>query len=277
MPYRTTFLMQITTAPPDLNDAGAHIAGWSESHWSATAPDPASRGFGNLMRRRAALLPVQGRIVGYRIASYTFTGNRMLPGPVTTGHSQATGGSGQVTDVPQMALDCSTATAGGNSSRFSLRGIPDSCVSGGEYNPLLTFKVALDSYFTLLVSQGYGLAGRDLTQPSFKVKSIANGILTTDGTVTLFPGVDYVRFRGVRDINGVAVSGAYQLGTSPAANQFLLQGFNTTIAVNNSGSARRDLINFYAYTEVSPARITVRKVGRPFEQYRGRRSRRRMR
>lgn len=274
MPFKYTVLLQLTTAPEDAAAASAHIAGWSESHWRNDNIDPSGPVFNDLLVARAQLLPRQAAIVGYRVGSYTLTGNKIYPGPTSTGRFRYPGGAYDC-DVPQMALQLGATSNAANSSRITLRAIPDLFVEKGEYQPGVAYRNRVTTYCGKLVSGSWGFIGRDLTQPSIRVLGVENGVLTTDGSAVIFPGVDWIRFHKVVDNNGAAITGAWALGTSPAANKFNLVGFPTNITAGPNGSVRRDLVQMFLLTSVNPSRICVRKVGRPLEQYRGRRSKRR--
>lgn len=274
MPYKYTMILQLTTAPVDAAAASAHIGGWSESHWRNDNPDPTAGPFLELMQRRANLLPAQGNVVGYRVGSYTLAGNKIYPGTTSTGRVFLPGGSFSC-DVPQMALQLNTGSSAANSSRIVLRGLPDDLVINGEYKPITAYKGAVTRFITSLTSGDWGFIGRDLTQPAIRVIKVSAGVLTTDGSSPLIAGVDWVRFHKVVDSLGNPVSGAYFIGSSPGTNQFALSGFPTDVTVGANGTIRRDIVARYNYTNVTPGRVVVRKVGRPLEQYRGRRSKRR--
>ena len=62
-----------------------------------------------------------------------------------------------------------------------------------------------------------------------------------------------------------------------AGRAFNLSNWPAGVAVKNSGSVRVDAVDNFTIIAVEPSRIVVRKVGRPFEQYRGKRSKKRVR
>jgi len=275
MPFKYTTILQLTTAPTIADAASAHIGGWSESHWRNDNPDPAGGAFLNLMQKRAILLPAQAAIVGYRVGSYTLTGNKIYPAGTSTGRIFLPGGTIDC-DVPQMALQLNSGSNAANSSRIVLRGLPDDLVKNGEYAPFSGYKNALTQFITSLRTNDWGFIGRDLTQPAIRVLGIAGGVLITDGSNAILPGADWVRFNKVVDVNGKPVSGSFFVASSPSANHFVLTGLDNTIVAGPNGTVRRDIVARFNYSNITPGRVVVRKVGRPLEQYRGRRSKRRV-
>jgi hypothetical protein len=276
MAYKYTMLFQVTTNPEDLGVANPHTGGWSESFWRNDLIDRTNPILTRLFQARARLLSGRASMVGYRIAQYTLNGNKAYPGSANTGRLQFPGPSTVETDIPQMALDCTGATAGQNTSRFSIRNIPDGIVLQGEYQPTPTYKGFVTQYLNTLVSDQWSMIGRDFDQPSYRVVSVDGGRATFAAGNNFATG-DYVRMFRVRDTQGRAISGAFLLEpTTPPSTDFLLQGWPQGRIVTNSGTARRDIINVFRFTLCAASRISIRKVGRPFEQYRGRRSRRRV-
>jgi len=274
MPFRYTMLLQMTTDPADRAAASPHTGGWSESHWRNDLVPPTGSVFTDLLSKRALLLPKQSSIVGYRISTYTIAQAKLLPGPVSTGRVLLPGSNLQQADVPQMALEMGASTNAANSSRFSLRGTPDNQVQFGEYQPDSFYKTKVTNFSNSLVDGGWALLGRDLTQGSYRVFSIIAGLLTVDPALVAFADLSYIRLRKVKDTSGNPVIGSFAVSAVVAAGKYQLAGFDPTIVVGFSGTARRDLLNIFTYVNVAPSRITVRKIGRPFEQYRGRRSKR---
>ena len=274
MPSRVSFLFALTTDPDDRGSASPHSAGWSESWWRTgitTSSEPAIRELG---QARARMLPLEASIIGFRIGVYTLSGNKIIPSGSSTGKLSFAGVSGAFTDLPQVALEMSGKTGGGaNVSRFTLRGIPDSIMLKGEYQPNVNFKGTLTRFTNKLISGNWNFLGRDLGQPVAQVLSIAAGVMTTDGGLGVAVG-DFVRLLRVFDGYGESVQGAYRVTVVGAGNTYTLAGFDPAIVVLNSGSARKDVVALFPFSEVEPSRATIRKVGRPFESYRGRRSKR---
>lgn len=279
MPDRLTILMQNTTNPDNPTQAIPHTGGWSESHFSTTALVAGTAKIFDLLRARAWLLPKTANIVGYRIGRYDIVGNRIKPLGAATARYQVTGNPALATDIPQMSLMFAATGAGvANTSRFAARCIPDSQVLNGEYQPATNFINLVTRYRNLLVQGGWGFVGRVLTAASNSLVSIAAGAVVVQNAAALGIVVgDYVRFYRATDDFGNPITGAFQvLAINFGTNTLTLKGFDPTIAMTlGNGLLRVDLIAFFSNSTVETVRIVPRKVGRPFESYRGRRSNRR--
>lgn len=275
MPQRLTLLMQIATNPGDRSAASPHIAGWSESWWTITPIDPTADYITSLASKRAALLPAQGSVIGYRLANYTISGNRLLPTGSSTGKLQYPGNPTRPTDLPQVALEMSGSSSGvANTSRFVLRGIPDEMMVGGEYQPSGAFKGSVTVFSNELIMRAWAFLARDLTQPNVKVLSAAGGVLRVEASTGAALN-DYVRFRRVYDDDNVPISGAFRVtNVADGGLTLTLSNFTRVVTVAN-GTVRKDLLALQLFRTINPSRAVIKKVGRPFESYRGRQSKRR--
>jgi len=270
---KCTLLFQLTTTPPDRTTASPHTGGWSETWWSQTPFSSTDVHWQELVRARALLLPEQASIVGLRFGLYTIVGNRFVPGGSTTGRLQIPGNSGAITDLPQVALEMAGSTnAGANHSRFNLRCIPDVMMQHGEYQPSNAFKRNVVSFGGKLVNGAFCFVGRDLTKPVQRVISIANNVVTVTGLLGAVVGTDSVRLLNVKDNQGNPVKGAFRIVglTGFAYTVIGLDG----VTAGESGSARVDAPVLLPFASVIANRAVVRKIGRPFEGYRGRASNR---
>jgi len=274
MPFQSTIIFQMSTAPTDRAAATVHTGGWSETFWSGSPFDATSVFFQALLTARAAMLPKQASIVGYRFANFDFVGNKIYPLGSTTGRLQKAGNAGFETDIPQMALMLSGAASGApNQSRFALKCIPDGQVLQGEYQPTTAFRAHVSNYALTVVNGAWRFIGRDLSQPSQRVQSIVGQVVTLSGLIGAVVGTDYMRLNRVHDTLGNPVTGTYRIVAHDGAGVYTVQGM-PNVTVLNSGSARVDKITTYQYASVVPSRIVTRKVGRPSEAYRGRASKR---
>lgn len=274
MAQRMTLLFSLTTNPTDRGSASPHSAGWSESWWSRLEIILTGRSIPRLASARARLLPANAAIIGFRLANYTIAGNRLKPTGSSTGKMQYMGLPGSAVDLPQVAVEMSgTARGAANQSRFSLRGVPDSVMVNGEYQPDSDYKRNMTLFCNQLTADDWAFVGRDLTQPSANVLGIVGGIVTLDGNTGVGVG-DYIRFHRVKDDDGKPIQGAYRV-TAVANGGLTLTCTNLAqIVTEANGTARWDKLNLFEFGTVQPARAVVRKVGRPFEVYRGRRSKR---
>lgn len=266
-----SLLFAVTTDPDNPADASAHSGGWSESHWSnvvgTIAVDCAT-----LAQARARLLPAEVSIIGYRVENFTVTGNKLTPNGTSSGRFQYPGSNGRNLNLPQDGVLMSGSTSGApNANRFNLRGLPDSIIQKGEYQPDPAFKGGMTNYVNTLINAQWGFLGRIKTTPSARVNSIAAGVVTLNGPVGGVANVDYLRLNRVYDNNGNPVKGTFLI-TDITGNAYTVQGLGATAVGAPSGSARIDALAFYIYNKVVPNRAVVRKIGRPFEQYRGRAS-----
>ena len=271
---RLTLLFQATTSPSDRETASPHIAGWSESWWSSIPLLSASPFIRTLAQARAALLPSGSAVIGFRIGNYEHAGNKSTPIGSATGKFLYPGLTTYNNDLPQIALEMSgTSTVSANTSRFSLRGMPDFVMVGGEYQPEPAFKGNVTRFRNLLVSDQWSFLGRDISQPAIALVSLGGGLATLAGATGAAEG-DFVRFNRVFMPDGTPIKGAFRISHIGAGNVLTLIGLPAGATAANSGTVRWDKIRLCAFKEVTVSRAVVRKVGRPFEQYRGRQSRR---
>lgn len=277
MPTRITFLFDQTTEPTDRVRASPHSGGWSESWWTSIAGGFTKSTNDLLMSKRALLLPEAASIIGLRVSDYNLVGNTLVPAGSSTQSNRFPGVIGEPCDLPQVALELSGRAAGfPNGNHLALRGIPDGVMVNGEYQPDGTFRASMAEYLRVVLINGIGFVGRDLAQPRHAVISIGGGLVRV-GPGAGFNEDDYVIFNSVRDDAGKTVKGRY-LVTAPVAppgNSYAVQGLQgRTVSVAN-GTVRKDIAKFFQYGSLVVSRAVVRKVGRPFESYRGRQSRRR--
>jgi hypothetical protein len=274
---KCTAFMQLSTAISSPNSPAHRIGGWSESWYFAGTDVNAAIGAFNYSNNpgpgwcptRAAILPYGAAIVGQRF---------QIVAP-SVGQSQSTAtqfpGNGGEADSPQQALLCKAPSVGApNIRRMILRAIPDVNITEGEYTPSSYFQGAIQTHFSVL-SQ-FQFRGRDLTQPVYKIISIsAAGAVATEGAITFTVG-QMVRVLKTVDSAGNLRGGRFQVATvGPLSTQFTL--LNWPYSASAGGSVRADAIVYPAVNAnlVLPGRIITRRVGRPFIQFRGRRSRRR--
>lgn len=274
---RQTLLMALTTDPQNRAVAAPHSGGWSESFYIAgTTPLPLTPLL-VLANARAALLATECTIVGYRSQLVTIAGNRLLPGGTGGGSLNVPGGTGNSIGAVQSALMVNLQLNGQPTTvRHRLAGMPDNNVVFGEYGGNNPYPGGLTKWFTVLQTYGAGGIVRDITgNPEARVVSLAGGILTTQSTTGAAVN-DFIILRRVRDENGLPVIGSYMV--TAIANvggtfQYTLQNPPAQTVVKPNGTCRKDALTFAAYASYTVGRVVSRKIGRPFQQYRGRRSR----
>jgi hypothetical protein len=273
MSWRAAFVIDFASAPTNLQDAAVHKGGWSESMWwdynnAPTVTGPA------WAQKRATLLPRTCRIVGMRLQQFTLVDGQFVAGATSALGIGVSGNSYWDPDLPQVSLSLKASSAGaGNVRRFNLRGVPDAQMSGGEYQPATTYKTLMTQFLDLMTSQGWSFPGKNLANASLPIIGIDAGVLKVLNAAGLQAG-NWLRFLKVRDITGKLISGRWQI-LSIAGNSITLAGFDPTIAVGHVGKVRKEEYSLKVITDIQIGRAAVKKIGRPSEGYRGRRSKRR--
>jgi hypothetical protein len=277
MPFKCTMLFEDSTnASGGANPDVTRVAGWSESWYFNGDLDGCRQAFifgagaggaRPLCAVRAACLPKSARISGQRIQQVS---------PV--GPSQSYGvsfpGGNFETDTPFMALLCGCSADGVNKARkFTVTCIPDEFVVQGEFAPSRLYNDKLRTYFNYLDGV-FSVKARDGSNPNFRLVSID----ATGKAKTLFANPfaigDVVYVTGAVDAGNNKRSGRYTvLAIFPLTNEVVLQGWNWG---QTAGGVMYLAGTLYPAVSGQPyaIRIKAKKVGRPFTQYRGRRSKR---
>jgi hypothetical protein len=276
MPHtKCTMLMQLRTNVDQPNSPISRIGGWSESWYDTNTAISAVRPpFIQLCQKRAALLPAGAAVVGQRYQQVDPVGASSSTSFSFPGNARFTTSSDVLAaDMPQNALLCAVIGASvKNTRRFTLRGLPDAVVVGGEYNPgNSAFSTALQAFFNEL--DLYWFPGRDLSAPTYPLLTIDSLGNFASEQATLFVVNQMVRVLRTKDADGRLRGGRFQVETmNPGGYTGKLAGW--TFGACKGGKLRADSM---IWAQVRPANISIgrqvtRKVGRPFTQYRGRRS-----
>lgn len=282
MPYiRETTIFQVTTAPTDLSRAIPHTGGWSENVWYFSPPGRDSE-LALMRQKRAVLLPKQAKIIGYRRAQFSITNGQLVPLGAASGSLNIPGNNLYNTDLPQVSLQIDFSAIGPvNVSHQMIRCIPDQFMAFGEYQPNGAFAGAVTQYInSLITNAAFSFIGRDLTQPLQRVQAIANGAtaLLSDISVDAVPpglAVDeMVRLIRVRDDDGNPLVGRFRV-TAITGKVVTVTPRIPGILTSPSGFIRRDVLTSFAMQNAEVKRARVKKIGRPSEGYRGRRSKQR--
>jgi hypothetical protein len=274
MPVRYSLLFSYASTPNVGTPAATRTGGWSESYWLADdAPNPTA--VAALRSARRLLLPSSCVIDGYRQQLFTLVNGVYSPGGASTVLGALVGNQSYTADVPQMALQLNASSnIYTNTRKFSIRGIPDVCVAGGEANFSAGYKGLLTSFFNAISSNVFGYPGRDLTQPVQGIAGVAGNVLTLDGAAA-FGVNDWAELIKCRTLEGVPVTGKFKVTAVAGATVTLLDFPNISGLVPTSKITRL-VQRFNPMQTIDYSRIVVRKIGRPFVQYRGRRSKRRL-
>lgn len=242
MAVRTSLIFGVTTETNQPTNSRPHSGGWSESVWSGDDTVDISD-IRALAERRSRLLPKQIQIIGYRTAKYSLENGVLTPQGANAGNFRYPGYSGWTCDMPQIGLMLSLRANLGNTSRQTIRGLPDEMVTTGEFQPTPTFLANLREYLSLLVDGQWGFIGRLLSNATARILSI-----TDAGVVTLAEAADlnennFVRLLRVRDNDGNPVTGRYRIGpVTNAGTTFTLIGYNHGVSVSSVGRIRKDQI-----------------------------------
>lgn len=284
MPSKVTMIFHQQTGDPEAVGF-VRTAGWTESVWVNTNDHtlirqlielPGGMAPNSIIHQRRRILSTTGTIRGYRIQSYNLIGQQLLPTGGMTPRSY--GGAGQAGDAdsPGLALlirmNHDTIPA---SVRLRTAGIPDGWVVGGEVGPAADL-LAIGGYIGAL-ARSFGSILIDPLQAPVVIRSITgNGVIT-----------------GVLPISGLAVNTIVKVAGSLDACRRRRGGVYViteignpagTIKINGwqwgpttGGKVRRHVRGFYQFSATGSdwLKNIVRKVGAPFDQFRGRRSSRR--
>jgi hypothetical protein len=244
------------------------VGSFSETVWSDSLDQVQ---ISNYMRtslgpKRARLLPRSAELFACRL--YTAGA-----GKGTLVSMNLVGGT-FVTDIPQMALLCqSNNPAAPVQRRFFVHAIPDTYVVGGEFSPSASYASLLADYFVGLQSVWFQGITRSTTATIFNVQ--ADGTVMFTGPVTYTQGTIIQVSRTVT-ASGRKVGGPYAVASvGPGANQVKLTGWQW--GVTNGGTTfikGQQLYSIGGGAGVSIRHIGTRRIGRPFEKFIGRRSKR---
>lgn len=274
MPGRVSLLFSVTTQAANASIAIPHSGGWSESHWVNTPANVTVANITDIGQPRANLLSSLATITGYRIQGFTLVGNKMIPESSRSGRVLIPGGSTAGLNMPQDGVSIIMSAAGAvNTSRSVLRGMPDDYIVNGEFTPNLGYLSRMQTYINALISQGWKFVGRDRSVANARVLAINAGVVQLAGPVGGVANQSFLRMNRVFDVNGKPVIGTFLI-TAIAGNLYTVTGLGSTSVTIPSGTARIDQLAIFSYAGGAIGRSVVRKIGRPFEQYRGRASRR---
>jgi len=267
---KCTMLFQLLTGRV-LGTSLSRIGGWSES-WYISNSGPASiaLAFRDLCRLRAAMLPTDSNIIGQRYQQVDPTVRSSQVSAFNYPGMAAT-----APDVPQMSVLVKIGATGGNPNirQWAIRGLPDARVVNGEYVPSGQFTAAFEAFRVAL--GGWQFRGVNLLANQAGINFIdASGDVWLTSPLTLTPN-QMVKVIKTTNANDRQVGGLYQVATVANSSNFTLREWDQGLC--SGGTVR---INEIIYPQCDPANITlgrvsVRKVGRPFFSYRGRRSNRR--
>jgi len=215
---------------------------------------------------RAALTGNRTLCLGSRITEIggkTYTDNHITPGRVR-----------EDSDVPQMALLLKIGNDNLSSTKiFTCRGFLDTNVFEGDFTASRATLAAVQQMEGVLSTEAFRFRAKTNLASGVSVVSIdANGNFVLSGPLTFAVGGKLQVLR-MRNTLGNTISGSFYVAARTSDTVGQLANW-TGGAVAGSGKIR---VLTYSYPladgDLKILRVITRKVGRPFEQYRGRRSR----
>lgn len=274
---RNTTIFQLTTNPTDLTRAIPHTGGWSETIWYNDSSDAGDLRIADVRQARRLISPKVVGIVGFRRARYDLTNGVLLPAGARSAGLNLNGNMRYETDLPQVSLQIDYRTGATiNTSRQMLRGMPDEIMSSGEYQPDPVFARLMTSYINSIITAAcFFFPGRDLSKPRARVMGLAGAVLTVDAVPAGVVANAMIRFLHCRDSNGNPVKGSFRVLNVVGLDITLATAPGGAITKPN-GFIRQDALDFFPYSTGTPTRARVKKIGRPSQGYRGRRSKARV-
>ncbi len=277
MALKVSLLINGATAPDDIVRTNidyrsqGHGYGFSEGFWYDGTDNPAFRGaLLDIASARNELLPAGCSVIAARI--YDGGGGAARVQRYTFGNG------GLPTDQVNVALYCRTQQPGNPTQRgWWLHTIPDDYVLKGEFAPSVAYAQKIRNYFLAICTGGWRYLAKARTQLRV-IDNVTQGGLVTLTAASPYAVGNFVSVRRTTDsnkrrrgFNGMVAS------VGPLANQFTIAGWNR--GATTGGSVFIPQGGLYPLG-TAPAltpfveRVGTKKVGRPFELYRGRKSQR---
>jgi hypothetical protein len=253
------------------NNVPQRAAGWSES-WYVEQPfsDSMHNIFVRLMQKRALILPASGAIVGCRYQ--IIDGDKV--GQATSRNVYFSGVTGNENDMPQMSLKyLVNATAGNNKKILILRGIPDSQIINGEFSPTSQYRSAVAALLAEIAT-GWCFRGQVLDAETVPMLGI-----DLNGNYSLLKASAFTENSIVKILRAVNSSGRQKGAVCRITT--LTSGFAGVVSgwthgACKNGKMRQHSITYPSARDISAdvlyGELIVRKAGRPFHQFHGRRS-----
>jgi len=260
------------TSGTSTESTGQRSGSWSEKYVQGTYTTQRLNAFKDLCELRAVCLCRGASIIAIRVQQIDPAGPAAsfpvnYPAPIA-------GGLANDRDIPQMALKFRfNGSAVSNVTKYAFPCIPDPQVTGGEYNPTPGYRVLFRNFLSGL--SNWQFRGTDLTQTYRDVATItALGVVTVTSDLALAVN-DLVNFRRVVTADGDEVGGVYAVDAATTLRQFTLRRWNNGACTG--GRVRKHIVIYPNFSNAQDAvpKIGVRKIGRPSDPYRGRRSKRR--
>jgi len=275
MPFKVVILFNGRTTGdsliPGMPAVGSqlHSFGFSEGYITSSSSFDQEATFlrSELGPKRAAILPPSTSIIGARF--YQPGGGRAFPVALYLP------GTSNITGLANKAVLCTSNNATAAVPRkWWVHNMPDAQVVGGEFQPSNFFAGRFNSYLDAIGQASW--MGLVRTSNISVVTISAAGLVTCAGAHAFAVG-QFVTLSKTLNANGDKFGGLFRVETiGPLSSQLTLLDWSEGACTGGSlylknmqayviGASGRPLVN----------RAGTRRVGRPFDLYRGRSSRRR--
>ncbi len=285
MATKCTALFTLTTEPV-AGGRSPRTAGWSESIYATSeVAATVQEYFVRWCNARAGLLTKGAAIVGQRYQLVDPVRGSAPGTRVFQGAAGPTGTSADPTqDYPALAAYFRVPVQGivNRSRPFTLRGLPDAFVRGGEWYGgglgagITTGNTALNTFLELLDGWQHRYRAPSVAgTPIFSATALGTVVFDTPHTYVVNDVLEAYR---VVDTEGNTIQGEFMVLTVPTSHSVTLAGWPADTVVSQRGQLRKVSFAYATFQEVPGTiipRIISRKPGRPFDSFRGRASRRR--
>lgn len=281
MPTKIVILFQQSTTPgasaPAINYAPVvRVGGWSESLYGpdsisaviAGLKGPRTGGILPLLDARAGMLTTGASIIGVRLYGGGSGKGSLLAASVK--------GNNGFSDQPNVCLQMSaTSLTSGQSRRWTVRGYPDADIKFGEYDPAVAGSTdRIRSYFQSLADFGW-LEQTNTNQVTlFNID--ATGLVKANAVIGFNIG-NIVTLKNVTiSATGNRKGGKFVVEAGGSLNtEFKIKGWTSGAGTGGTASITGSAFTSFTTATLSVVRASIRKIGRPFAAYRGRKSRKR--
>lgn len=278
MAIKVVMIFEAVTGGGPATGQRQRIAGWTESLWwpsddvaaMRTAMETSIPGTQCMLQSRAFLLPPSASIQGYRFHVVGSSGRAQLRQVVFPGAY-----AGTTQDLPTVAALCTGFNSSlGKTRRWTIRGLPDEICVNGELVPWLAATPEWTRYRDAMAVFAFRVAeATSLTATNVIVD--ATGLANLAGASPFAIG-QFVQLRGARGPSNNAISyNGTIVGVGPANTQITLNNWANQIGTTAAGGTFTAKIDGYATFDagtIELVKAVTRKVGRPFDLFRGRRS-----
>lgn len=271
MPFKYTFLFNVISG--NNVNANKRFGGFSESYNNSQEMQSGSPNVSALISNRLALCSNSVFAVGLRVVDLSQTSKAY----VYRLSAQGTWSGDPSGDFPSACIQATgLGTVNSQRHRLLLRGLPDAAANGGIFGiPLVQVQQRAQPFLDALKNGGWYQTQRNLSSTAAKILTISDqGLVTCQGPQP-FAANQRVRILRTRlalthtPIQG----GVFTVATTPApsGNTFSIIGWPPANTIG--GRARFDSPIDNGYGTMNVESVTLRKVGRSFFQYVGRRKR----